>query len=42
MPAQIERDNSIFYGEKLLTTSNPAGNSDRELLDRLGLRTGTA
>ncbi|MEZ5371470.1 MAG: biotin synthase BioB [Microthrixaceae bacterium] len=31
---------SIFYGEKLLTTDNPEGNSDRELLDRLGLRAG--
>ena len=31
---------SIFYGEKLLTTENPEGNSDRDLLDRLGLRAG--
>ena len=33
---------SIFYGEKLLTTDNPEGNSDRELLDRIGLRAGLA
>ncbi|MEZ5381980.1 MAG: biotin synthase BioB [Microthrixaceae bacterium] len=33
---------SIFYGEKLLTTDNPEGNSDRELLDRLGLQAGIA
>jgi biotin synthase len=33
---------SIFYGEKLLTTDNPEGNSDRELLDRLGLQAGLA
>ena len=31
---------SIFYGERLLTTENPEGNSDRDLLDRLGLRAG--
>ncbi len=30
--------NSIFYGEKLLTTPNPAENRDRQLLDRLGMR----
>jgi len=30
--------NSIFYGEKLLTTANPAGAEDRELFDRLGLK----
>jgi biotin synthase len=29
--------NSIFYGEKLLTTPNPAANQDRELFDKLGL-----
>ena len=29
--------NSIFYGPKLLTTSNPARDRDRTLLDRLGL-----
>ncbi len=29
--------NSIFYGEKLLTTANPDTNSDRELFDRLGI-----
>jgi biotin synthase len=30
--------NSIFYGEKLLTTPNPAPNEDVELLEDLGLR----
>jgi biotin synthase len=30
--------NSIFYGEKLLTTPNPATHADRQLFDRLGLR----
>ncbi len=30
--------NSIFYGERLLTTPNPAADHDRTLLDRLGLR----
>ena len=30
--------NSIFYGEKLLTTGNPQGRQDRRLLERLGLR----
>lgn len=29
--------NSIFYGEKLLTTDNPVADSDRQLFDRLGL-----
>jgi len=29
--------NSIFYGEKLLTTPNPRENSDRKLFDRLGI-----
>jgi biotin synthase len=32
--------NSIFYGDKLLTTGNPDTDADRELLDRLGLRAG--
>jgi len=32
--------NSIFYGDKLLTTPNPAGNSDLDLPARLGLKTG--
>jgi len=31
--------NSIFYGEKLLTTGNPDIEHDRRLLDRLGMRT---
>jgi biotin synthase len=30
--------NSIFYGDKLLTTGNPEVERDRALLDRLGLR----
>lgn len=29
--------NSIFYGDKLLTTSNPETDRDRALLDKLGL-----
>lgn len=33
--------NSIFYGEKLLTTGNPDVAHDRQLLERLGLRTAT-
>jgi len=32
--------NSIFYGDKLLTTPNPQGNADLDLLARLGLKTG--
>lgn len=30
--------NSIFYGEKLLTTPNPAENRDKQLMNRLGMR----
>ncbi len=30
--------NSIFYGEKLLTTPNPCEQADRRLFERLGLR----
>ncbi len=30
--------NSIFYGEKLLTTSNPAADTDMQLFERLGIR----
>lgn len=30
--------NSIFYGDKLLTTGNPEAARDRQLLERLGLR----
>jgi biotin synthase len=30
--------NSIFYGEKLLTTGNPEAARDRALFERLGLR----
>ena len=29
--------NSIFYGEKLLTTANPEANKDLQLLERLGI-----
>ncbi len=29
--------NSIFYGEKLLTTTNPAANEDMELFKKLGI-----
>ena len=32
--------NSIFYGEKLLTTDNPQQRRDRALLQRLGMRAG--
>ncbi len=32
--------NSIFYGDKLLTTPNPEGNTDMDLLGRLGMKTG--
>jgi biotin synthase len=30
--------NSIFYGDKLLTTDNPDSDADRELLEKLGMR----
>jgi biotin synthase len=30
--------NSIFYGDQLLTTSNPQADADRKLLERLGIR----
>jgi biotin synthase len=30
--------NSIFYGDKLLTTSNPQTDRDRQLFERLGLK----
>ncbi len=30
--------NSIFYGDKLLTTANPGADRDQALFDRLGLR----
>jgi len=30
--------NSIFYGDKLLTTDNPEADADRQLFKRLGLR----
>ena len=30
--------NSIFYGEKLLTTANPEAHADRRLFDRLGIQ----
>jgi biotin synthase len=31
--------NSIFYGDKLLTTGNPDVEADRQLLEKLGMRT---
>jgi biotin synthase len=31
--------NSIFYGDKLLTTGNPDVEDDRALLDKLGIHT---
>jgi biotin synthase len=31
--------NSIFYGDKLLTTDNPEAEDDRILLSKLGLQT---
>jgi biotin synthase len=31
--------NSIFYGDKLLTTGNPEVQADRQLLDKLGMTT---
>jgi biotin synthase len=34
--------NSIFYGDKLLTTGNPEAEDDRALLAKLGLRTRSA
>ncbi|MFM6922333.1 MAG: biotin synthase BioB, partial [Polynucleobacter victoriensis] len=34
--------NSIFYGDKLLTTDNPEADADRALLAELGLKTKTA
>lgn len=30
--------NSIFYGEKLLTTANPSENQDMELMAKLGIK----
>jgi biotin synthase len=32
--------NSIFYGDKLLTTGNPGTEADVRLFERLGLRAG--
>ena len=34
--------NSIFYGDKLLTTGNPEADDDRVLLEKLGLKTRAA
>ncbi|WP_455380128.1 biotin synthase BioB, partial [Acidihalobacter prosperus] len=34
--------NSIFYGDKLLTTDNPEANRDRDLFRRLGIRAAPA
>ena len=36
--AYLAGANSIFYGERLLTTNNAAENKDRDLLQRLGIR----
>ena len=36
--AYLAGANSIFYGERLLTTNNAAENKDRDLLRRLGIR----
>ena len=33
--------NSMFYGDKLLTTSNPQAQADQKLLQRLNIRTST-
>ncbi|KND54825.1 Biotin synthase [Candidatus Paraburkholderia kirkii] len=33
--------NSIFYGDQLLTTSNPQAEADRKLIERLGMRADT-
>lgn len=30
--------NSIFYGEKLLTTPNPDTNDDMQLFEKLGIK----
>jgi biotin synthase len=35
--AYLAGANSIFYGEKLLTTPNPKANADMELFQRLGI-----
>ena len=34
----LKMANSIFYGERLLTTSNPRADHDQRLFERLGLR----
>ncbi|BAO85140.1 biotin synthase BioB [Caballeronia cordobensis] len=34
--------NSIFYGDQLLTTSNPQAEADRKLIERLGMRADAA
>ena len=33
--------NSMFYGDKLLTTSNPQAEKDRQLIERLGMHCAT-
>ncbi|HEX6363658.1 MAG TPA: biotin synthase BioB, partial [Albitalea sp.] len=33
--------NSMFYGDRLLTTGNPRAEADRQLLERLGIRSST-
>jgi len=30
--------NSVFYGEKLLTTPNPGADKDQQLFDKLGIQ----
>jgi biotin synthase len=35
--AYLAGANSIFYGEKLLTTPNPKSNTDMDLFRRLGI-----
>jgi biotin synthase len=34
--------NSIFMGDRLLTTPNPEADADRQLFDKLGMRLMTA
>ncbi|HDR9342399.1 TPA: hypothetical protein QDB64_005451, partial [Burkholderia multivorans] len=34
--------NSMFYGDQLLTTSNPQTQKDRALFERLGIRASEA
>jgi len=34
--------NSVFLGEKLLTTPNPEGDADHRLFEKLGVKLATA